>query len=71
MQDPRKASLETLSEHCPYIHLLNSIRRVSCGDGFSELSEIGVLDVSELIKALFKINIDIANNERFVKIDIP
>ena len=64
--------METISEHCPYIHLLNSIRRVSSGeDGFSELSEIGVSDVSVLIKALFKINIDIANNERFVKIDIP
>lgn len=71
MQDPRKACLETLFEHCPYIHLLNSTRRVASGDGFSELSEIGVSDVSELVKALFKINIDIANNERFVKIDIP
>ena len=54
---------------CPFMSLLNRKKKET--DDFDRLTMIEIDDVSNLIKALFKINIDIAHREYFLKIDVP
>ena len=54
---------------CPYISLLN--RAKESANDFVPLTMIEIGDVELLLSTLFKINIDIAHNEWFLKIDIP
>lgn len=51
---------------CPYINLLSRAT-----NDFAPLKMIEIGDVELLLSALFKINIDIAHKEWFLKIDIP
>ena len=52
---------------CPFIKFLNKSRN----SRFDVLSVVDIKDVIDLLRALFKINIHIAHDERYVKIDVP
>ena len=54
---------------CPYINLLNRAKQKT--NDFAPLTMIEIGDVELLLSALFKINIDIAHREWFLKIDVP
>lgn len=59
---------------CPFVELMKDRKETIGGDSeddFNYLTLLEIEDVSNLLKALFKVNIDIANNEWFLKIDIP
>ena len=55
---------------CPFVSFLNSLREGQDYD-FNVLSLMEIDNVALLLKALFKINIDIAHKEYYLKIDIP
>jgi hypothetical protein len=54
---------------CPFLSLLNRLK--SSANDFMPLTMLEIVDVVNLLKALFKINIDIAHKEYFLKIDVP
>ena len=63
---------------CPYVKMLKDINGFSETGSYSDTTndfEIMTLlqidDISNLLKALFKINIDIAHRECYLKVDIP
>ena len=58
---------------CPYVQLLFACFNRSLGEAsdFNRLRLIEIMDVVNLIKALFKINLDIAHREYYLKIDVP
>ena len=59
---------------CPYVRLLldgDARAIVAPGDTFVQMTLLEIDDISNLLKALFKINIDIAHREYFLKIDVP
>lgn len=53
---------------CPYLKLLNQIRN---GSDFNVRTLIEIGDIQRLLKILFKVNIDIAHREYYLKVDIP
>ena len=55
---------------CPYVRLLLDGEITSEGDTFAPMTLMEIDDISNLLKALFKINIDIAHREYFLKVDI-
>lgn len=54
---------------CPYLNLLFKAKQEN--DDFKWMTHIEIQDVVDLLHALFKINIDIAHREYFLKIDVP
>ena len=63
---------------CPYIKLLRQINGIADNQNFVDkendfeiMTLLQIDDISNLIKALFKINIDIAHKEYYLKVDIP
>ena len=58
-----------VSGSCPFYGLLRRLRESE--DDFAALTPIEVGDISNLLKALLKVNIDIAHREHFLRIDIP
>lgn len=52
---------------CPFIKFLNKSKE----SRFDVLSVVDIKDVVDLLRALFKINIHIAHDERYLKIVIP
>jgi hypothetical protein len=54
---------------CPYVNML--FRARGNRDAFKYLTIIEVQDVIDLLTALFKINIDIAHREYFLKVAVP
>lgn len=54
---------------CPYLNLLFRAKRVD--DDFKWMTHIEIQDVVDLLHALFKINIDIAHKEYFLKLEQP
>ena len=58
---------------CPYVKFMRELYggRVSKTDIFKATTIIEVSDIANLLKALFKVNIDIAHREYFLKIDVP
>ena len=61
-------------DDCPYVKLLREMydgELVSKDSIFRETTIIEISDIANLLKALFKVNIDIAHREYFLKIDIP
>ena len=61
-------------DDCPYVKLLREMydgELVSKNSIFRETTIIEISDIANLLKALFKVNIDIAHREYFLKIDIP
>ena len=55
---------------CPYVRLLLDGEITSEGDTFAPMTLMEIDDISNLLKALFKINIDISHREYFLKVDI-
>lgn len=73
--DPRRYEehFEELGD-CPYVRLMRELYDgvlVSKEDIFKETTIMDISDVANLLKALFKVNIDIAHREYFLKIDVP
>ena len=61
-------------DDCPYVKLLREMydgEFVSKDSIFRETTIMEISDIANLLKALFKVNIDIAHREYFLKIDIP
>ena len=60
-------------DDCPYVKILRELYGglVSKDDIFKATTIIEVSDIANLLKALFKVNIDIAHREYFLKIDVP
>ena len=56
-------------DKCPYVRMLQTVKK--CADDFAEMTLIEIEDIDKLLKALFKVNIDIAHREYYLKIDIP
>ena len=60
---------------CPYVkmlaHMYGKPTEKEVPNDFRQLSVIDISDVETLLNVLFKINLDIAHNEYFLKIDIP
>lgn len=63
---------------CPYVKMLKEINGISGTGSYSDTSNdfetmtlLQIDDISNLLKALFKINIDIAHRECYLKVDIP
>ena len=70
--DPKTGNIDGRNEvACPYVRLLLDGEITSEGDTFAPMTLMEIDDISNLLKALFKINIDIAHREYFLKIDIP
>ena len=61
--------------NCPYVKLLVDMYGEPTGkeqeNDFRQLSIMDIRDVENLLNALFKINLDIAHKEYFLKIDVP
>ena len=53
---------------CPFLNLMKNVRKRS---EFNVLTLVEIEDVANLLKALFKVNIDIAYKEYYLKIDVP
>jgi hypothetical protein len=78
--DPRKYEdhFEELDD-CPYVKILRELygydnltpKSVLEKEEFKQTTLIEIRDIANLLKALFKINLDIAHREYFLKIDIP
>lgn len=60
---------EFVNPECPFIKMLNKIK-ASTND-FASMTMLEIADVAYLIKALFKVNIDIAHREYYLRVDIP
>ena len=61
-------------DDCPYVKLLQELydgELVSKDSLFRETTIMEISDIADLLKALFKVNIDIAHREYFLKIDVP
>ena len=60
-------------DDCPYVRILRELYGglVSKDDMFKQTTVIEISDIENLLKALFKVNIDIAHREYFLKIDVP
>lgn len=58
---------------CPYARLLVAGLDVDNGgnDVFNRLTLLEIADISNLIKVLFKVNLDIAHREYYLKVDVP
>ena len=63
---------------CPYIKLLRQINGIEDNQDFEDkendfevMTLLQIDDISNLLKALFKVNIDIAHREYYLKVDIP
>lgn len=60
---------------CPYVKILQELyggrTQKAQPNDFRQTTLIEIEDIANLLKALFKVNIDIAHREYFLKIDIP
>ena len=76
--DPRKYEdhFEEL-DNCPYVKILRDLYGEDCPtpksakNDLKQTTIIEIEDISNLLKALFKVNMDIAHREYFLKIDVP
>ena len=72
--DPRRYEdhFEELGD-CPYVRIMREMYGglVSKDDVFKQTTVIEISDIENLLKALFKVNIEIAHREYFLKIDVP
>lgn len=63
--------------NCPYVKILRELygednpTPKSATNDLKQTTMIEIGDIANLIKALFKVNIDIAHREYFLKIDVP
>ena len=55
---------------CPFVKLLNIATKWEADD-FDRMTLLEIGDVSNLLKALFKVNLHIAHSEYFLKKDLP
>ena len=60
---------------CPYVRILRELygsqTPKKANNDLKQSTMIEIEDISNLLKALFKVNIDIAHREYFLKIDVP
>ena len=65
------------TSQCPYVQVLRNLYGVnnqtpkSSPDDLKQTTLIEIQDIANLLKALFKVNIDIAHREYFLKMDVP